>query len=128
MAQQSARWGRKNQMYSSSLEHAFMIWFRSANSLRARSSIAASEAGQMATSDYVPIFFKNRLRLAGRPQMRHRLTREPCSLTGTRSKRRSPSKNKRYCETACRRGGYAALPDLRSFSMYFRGLFERERI
>src|SRR4029434_1866573 len=32
MAQQSARRGRKNQMYSSCLEHAFMIWFRSANS------------------------------------------------------------------------------------------------
>jgi hypothetical protein len=37
--------------------------------IRARSSIAASEAGQMAASDYVPIFFKNRLHLAGRPQM-----------------------------------------------------------
>src|SRR6516164_6355085 len=34
MAQQSARRGRKNQMYSSCLEHAFMIWFRSANSHR----------------------------------------------------------------------------------------------
>jgi hypothetical protein len=32
MAQQSARQGRKNQMYSSCLEHAFMIWFRSENS------------------------------------------------------------------------------------------------
>ena len=32
MAQRSARRGRKNQMYSSCLEHAFMIWFRSANS------------------------------------------------------------------------------------------------
>src|SRR5215831_13886072 len=32
MAQQSVRRGRKNQMYSSCLEHAFMIWFRSANS------------------------------------------------------------------------------------------------
>ena len=32
MAQQLARRGRKNQMYSSCLEHAFMIWFRSANS------------------------------------------------------------------------------------------------
>jgi hypothetical protein len=28
-----------------------------------------SEAGQMAASDYMPIFFKNRLHLAGRPQM-----------------------------------------------------------
>src|SRR5262249_55077838 len=32
MAQQSVRRGRKIQMYSSCLEHAFMIWFRSANS------------------------------------------------------------------------------------------------
>jgi len=32
MAQQSARRGRKNQVYSSCPEHAFMIWFRSANS------------------------------------------------------------------------------------------------
>src|SRR6476661_8900243 len=32
MAQQSARRGRKNQMYSSCLEHAFMMRFRSANS------------------------------------------------------------------------------------------------
>jgi len=32
MAQQSVRRDRKNQMYSSCLEHAFMIWFRSANS------------------------------------------------------------------------------------------------
>ncbi|WP_247564407.1 hypothetical protein, partial [Bradyrhizobium sp. 151] len=30
---------------------------------------APSEAGQMAASDYVPIFFKNRLHLVGRPQM-----------------------------------------------------------
>ena len=37
--------------------------------IRARSFIAASEAGQMAASDYAPIFFKNRLHLAGRPQM-----------------------------------------------------------
>src|SRR5215216_7101642 len=69
MAQQSARQGRKNQMYSSCLEHAFMIWFRSANSHTGRSSIAASEAGQMAASDYAPVFFKNRLHLVGRPQM-----------------------------------------------------------
>jgi hypothetical protein len=32
MAQQSARRGRMNQVYSSCPEHAFMIWFRSANS------------------------------------------------------------------------------------------------
>jgi hypothetical protein len=37
--------------------------------IRARSSIAASEAGQMAASDYEPMLFKNRLHFAGRPQM-----------------------------------------------------------
>ena len=45
MAQQSARLDRKNKMYSWCLEHAFMIWFWSANSRRPRSSIAASGAG-----------------------------------------------------------------------------------
>jgi ribonuclease D len=64
-------------MYSSCLEHAFMIWFRSANSIRARSSIAASEAGQMAASDYVLMLFKNRLHLGGRPQMSTRPSRPP---------------------------------------------------
>ncbi len=58
-------------------EHAFMIWFRSANSHTGRGSIAASEAGQMAASDYVPIFFKNRLHLAGRPQMSTRPSTRP---------------------------------------------------
>ena len=33
--------------------------------IRARSSIAASEAGQMAASDYVPTFFKKPLALGG---------------------------------------------------------------
>jgi hypothetical protein len=69
MAQQSARRGRKNQMYSSCLEHAFMICSGPRTPIRARSSIAASEAGQMAASDYVLIFFKNCLHLVGRPQM-----------------------------------------------------------
>jgi len=32
---------------------------------------------QMAASDYVPIFFKNRLHLAGRPQMSTRLRSNP---------------------------------------------------
>ena len=32
-------------------------------------AIAASEAGQKAASDYVLIFFRNRLHLVGRPQM-----------------------------------------------------------
>ena len=35
-------------------------------------SIAASKAGQMAASDYAPIFFKNRLHLVGRSQLRTR--------------------------------------------------------
>src|SRR5215813_9285774 len=71
MAQQSARRGRKNQVYSSCLEHAFMIWSPVCElPYGPRSFIAAtSEAGQMAASDYVPNFFKNRLHLAGRPQM-----------------------------------------------------------
>jgi hypothetical protein len=39
-------------------------------SIRARSSIAASEAGQMAASDYVPTFFKKPLAaLGGAPPM-----------------------------------------------------------
>jgi hypothetical protein len=37
--------------------------------IQARSSIAASEAGQMAAPDYVSMLFKNCLHLAGRPQM-----------------------------------------------------------
>src|SRR4026207_2497422 len=70
MAQQSARRGRKNQVYSSCLEHAFMIWSPVCElPYGACSFTAASEAGQMAASDYVPISFKNRLHLAGRPQM-----------------------------------------------------------
>ena len=70
MAQQSARRGRKNQMDSSCLEHALMIWFQSANSHTGpQLHIAASEAGQMAASDYVPMLVNNRLHLAGRPQM-----------------------------------------------------------
>src|SRR6188472_589415 len=71
MTQQSARRGRKNQMYSSCREHAFMIWSPVCElPYGPRSFIAASsEAGQMAASDYVPNFFKNRLHLAGRPQM-----------------------------------------------------------
>jgi hypothetical protein len=83
MAQQSARRGRKNQMYSSCLEHAFMIWFQSANSHTGPQLHRCIEAGQMAASDYVPIFFKNHLRLAGRPQMsswaKHR--RLPSAIT-----------------------------------------------
>ena len=70
MAQQSARRGRKNQVYSSCPEHAFMIWFRSANSHTGPQLHRCTiRAGQMAASDYVPIFFKNRLHLAGRPQV-----------------------------------------------------------
>ena len=42
-----------------------MIWFRSANSLQARSSIAASEAGQMAASDNVANPPKKPLALGG---------------------------------------------------------------
>ena len=38
---------------------------------------ASSEAGQMAASDYVPNFFKNRLHLAGRPQVAYRIGHQP---------------------------------------------------
>jgi len=76
MAQQSARRGRKNQVYSSCLEHAFMIWSPVCELPYGPCSFtAASEAGQMAASDYVPISFKNRLHLAGRPQMSTRSNR-----------------------------------------------------
>jgi hypothetical protein len=37
--------------------------------VRARNSTLHPEAGQMAASDHMPIFFKNRLHLVGRPQM-----------------------------------------------------------
>jgi hypothetical protein len=71
MAQQSARRGRKNQVYSSCLEHAFMIWSPICELPYGPRSLtaASSEAGQMAASDYALNFFKNRLHLAGRPQM-----------------------------------------------------------
>ena len=47
-----------------------MIWFRSANSHTGPQLHRCTiKAGQMAASDYVPIFFKNRLHLTGRPQM-----------------------------------------------------------
>jgi hypothetical protein len=65
-----AQRGRKNQKDSSCQEHASMIRFRSANSHTGPQLPSLHpEAGQMAASDYVPIFFKNRLHLAGRPQM-----------------------------------------------------------
>lgn len=69
MAQQSARRDRDNQAATPYFEYATLIWTRSANSHAGRRSMAAQEAGQMAASDYVPISFKNRLHLAGRPQM-----------------------------------------------------------
>src|SRR5689334_21083055 len=87
MAQQSARRGRKNQVYSSCLEHAFMIWSPVCElPYGPRSFIAAlSEAGQTAASDYVPNFSKNRLHLAGRPQMSTRpRPRRPKSLVELR--------------------------------------------
>src|SRR4051812_23060039 len=83
MAQRSARRGRKNQVYSSCLEHAFMIWSPVCElPYGPRSFIAASsEAGQMAASDYALNFFKNRLHLAGRPQMSTRDDLRPTSAT-----------------------------------------------
>jgi hypothetical protein len=75
MAQQSARRGRKNQMYSSCLEHAFMIWFRSANSHtgpQLHRCIRGRTDGRIRLRAN---FFKNRLHLEGRPQMSSRLAR-----------------------------------------------------
>jgi hypothetical protein len=100
MAQQSARRGRKNQVYSSCLEHAFMIWSPVCElPYGPRSFIAASsEAGQMAASDYVPNFLKNRLHLAGRPQMS---TRPSTTLADFYSCRRSPHIHFRQCGHRC---------------------------
>jgi hypothetical protein len=58
-------------VYSSCLKHTFMIWSPVRElAYGPRSFIAASsEAGQTAAFDYVPIFSKNCLHLAGRPQM-----------------------------------------------------------
>jgi hypothetical protein len=64
---QSARRGRKSQSTDRPKSPVRELPYAP------RSFIAASsEAGQTAASDYVPIFFKNRLHLAGRPQMRMR--------------------------------------------------------
>ena len=67
MAQQSARRGGKNQVYSSCLEHAFMIWSPVCELPYGPCSfIAASlEAGQMAASDYVSMLFKKLLASRG---------------------------------------------------------------
>jgi hypothetical protein len=92
MAQQSARRVRMNQVYSSCLEHAFMIWSPVCElPYGPRSFIAASsEAGQMAASDYVPIFFKNRLHLAGRPQMSTRPNHADCRRNSQFCAKKSP--------------------------------------
>jgi hypothetical protein len=69
MAQQSARRGRKNQMYSSCLEHAFMIWFRSANSHTGPQLHRCIRGRTDGSIRLRANLFKNRLHLAGRPQM-----------------------------------------------------------
>lgn len=70
MAQQSARRGRKNQGFPPCHEHAVgdVVPVRELPYGPAAPS-AASEAGQMAASDYVPNTQIYRLRLLGRPQM-----------------------------------------------------------
>ena len=57
-----------------------MIWFQSANSHMGPGAIPASEAGQRQQQTTLPVFFKNRLHLAGRPRM----SRRP-NLTGQRA-------------------------------------------
>ena len=71
MAQQSARRGRKNQGFPPCFISTLRVmWFRSANSPYGPAAIiAASEAGQMAASDYAPNTPNYRLRCSGRPQM-----------------------------------------------------------
>ena len=70
MAQQSARRGRKNQVYSSCLRaRVYDLVPVCELPYRPAAPSLHPEAGQMAASDYVPIFFKNRLHLVGRPQM-----------------------------------------------------------
>ena len=57
MAQQSVRRDRKNQDLLSCLEHACLIWIRSANSHTGPQHMALLiEAGQMTASDYVPTY------------------------------------------------------------------------
>ncbi len=69
MAQQSARRGRKNQMNSSCLEHAFMIWFRSANSHTGPQLYRCIRGRTDGSIRLRADLLKNRLHLAGRPQM-----------------------------------------------------------
>jgi hypothetical protein len=69
MAQQSARLGRKNQMNPSCLEHAFMTWFRSVNSHTGPQLHRCIRGRTDGSIRLRAIFFKNRLHLAGRPQM-----------------------------------------------------------
>ena len=81
MAQQSARRGRKNQMDSSCLEHALMIWLRSANSHTGPQLDRCTRGrtdGSIRLS--APLFPKNRLHLAGRPQMSPRPNWRPCAI------------------------------------------------
>src|SRR4051794_14387714 len=69
MAQQSARRGRKNQMYSSCLEHAFMIWFRSANSHMGPQLHRCIRGRTDGSIRLRANLLQNRLHLVGRPQM-----------------------------------------------------------
>ena len=75
MVQQSVRRGRENQSFPRCFKHARVTWTRSANSHTGpRQTIAASQAGQMAASDYAfrrsP---KSSCGEGGRPQMEREL-------------------------------------------------------
>jgi hypothetical protein len=75
MAQQSARRGRKNQVYSSCPEHAFMIWFRSANSHTGPQFHRCIRGRTDGSIRLRANLLQNHLHLAGRPQMSTRPSR-----------------------------------------------------
>lgn len=89
MAQQSARRGRKNQAYSSCPERAFMIWLRSANSHTgpAASSLHHQRPDRWQHPITCRSSSKNRLHLAGRPQMSTRPREQQNGIQGAQHTR-----------------------------------------
>ena len=68
MAQQSVTGPEEPVLSTVLISTLRVMWFRSANSHTGPQLYAASQAGQMAATDYA-LPFENRLRLSGRPQM-----------------------------------------------------------
>ena len=119
MAQRSARRGRENQgkstVPSSTL---WVIWTRPANSHTGQQqTIAASQAGQMAASDYAPRRSQSfPLPRGGRPQMDSgpHLAPTPCSTGSGRGRPQRPPKSASR-KLACR---YSGIPARRRPSTY----------